>query len=182
MATFRTSQPVSAADPSLPHLILVGLSGAGKSTVGKLVAAELKRSFLDFDTEITRRQGMSIPEIFGQRGEAYFRQLEHELTTELQELGNMILAPGSGWVTQPDTVALLHPPATLVYLKVSPEVAILRMGATDTGRPLLNRPDPRAELARLLVARRAIFESAEVVINVDHVDPQRVMRRIIEQL
>src|ERR1700716_2849397 len=107
MATFRTSQPGSAADPSLPHLILVGLPGAGKTTVGALLATALGRSFLDFDTEITRREGMSIPEIFGQRGEEHFRHLEHELTEELQEVGNMILSPGGGWVTHAETVALL---------------------------------------------------------------------------
>ena len=182
MATFRTSQPVSAADPSLPHLILVGLPGSGKSTVGALLATALGRSFLDFDTEITRREGMSIPEIFGQHGEEHFRQLEHTLTGELQEVGNMILAPGGGWVTRADTVALLRPPAKLVYLRVSPGVAILRMGATATGRPLLNRPDPRGELDRLLAARREVYETAEFVVNVDHLEPQRVTERITELL
>jgi shikimate kinase len=182
MATFRTSQPVLAVDPSLPHLILVGLSGAGKSTVGALLATALNRSLLDFDTEITRRQGMSIPEIFGQHGEEHFRQLEHALTVELQELGNMILVPGGGWTTRPDTVALLRPPAKLVYLKISPNVAVLRMGATAAGRPLLNRPDPRAELSRLLEARHEVYESADLVVNVDHLDPQRVTQRIVEQL
>jgi shikimate kinase len=94
----------------------------------------------------------------------------------------MILSPGGGWVTRPETVALLRPPGKLVYLKVSPGVAILRMGATATGRPLLNRPDPRGELDRLLAARRDVYESAELVLNVDHLDPQRVTERIAEQL
>jgi shikimate kinase len=182
MATFRTSQPVSAADPSLPHLILVGLPGSGKTTVGALLAAALGRSFLDFDAEITRREGMTIPEIFGLHGEDHFRHLEHTLTAELQEVGNMILSPGGGWVTRPDTVALLRPPGKLIYLKVSPGVAILRMGVTATGRPLLNRPDPRGELDRLLAARREVYESADLAVNVDHFDPQRVTERIVGQL
>ena len=68
MATFRTSQPGLAVDPSVPHLILVGLPGAGKSTVGSVLARELGRSFLDFDAEIARREGMTISEIFAQKG------------------------------------------------------------------------------------------------------------------
>ena len=94
----------------------------------------------------------------------------------------MILSPGGGWVTRPETVALLRPPGKLVYLKVSAGVAILRMGATATGRPLLNRPDPRGELDRLLAARREVYESAELVVNVDQLDPQRVTDRIVELL
>lgn len=182
MATFRTSPPALGVDPAGPHLILVGLSGAGKSTVGVLLASALGRRFLDFDAEITRRQGMSIPEIFGQHGEDHFRQLEHALTAELQEGGNMVLVPGGGWTTRPETVALLRPPARLVYLKISPDVAIRRMGATAAGRPLLARPDPRAELSRLLAARSAMYESADLVVDVDHLDPQRVTQRIVEQL
>ena len=182
MATFRTSQPVSAADPSLPHVILVGLPGSGKSTVGPLLATALNRSFLDFDAEITRREGMTIPEIFGQRGEEHFRDLEHRLTVEVAECGNMILAPGGGWVTRPAAVTLLRPPAKMVYLKVSPQVALGRMGATATGRPLLNRPDPKGELEHLLTARRGDYESADLVVGVDHLDPQRVTKKVAEWL
>ena len=182
MATFRTSQAVSAADPTLPHLILVGLPGAGKSTVGALLAESLGRPFLDFDAEITRREGMSIPEIFGQKGEGEFRELEHALTQELAELGDMVLAPGGGWVTRRDNLALLRPPGRLIYLKITTSVAVLRMGASTTSRPLLDRPNPKAELDRLLSARILSYESADVVVNVDHVDPHQVTQRITELL
>jgi shikimate kinase len=182
MATFRTSQAVSAADPSLPHLILVGLPGSGKSTVGTLLSEQLKRPLLDFDAEITRREGMSIPELFGQKGESHFRELEHLLTAELTELGGMVLAPGGGWVSRPDNLKLLRPPGRLVYLRITTSVAVARMGASATSRPLLNRPNPKAELDRLLSARIMAYESADVVVNVDHLDPQQVTLRIIEQL
>lgn len=179
MAIFRTSQQGSAADPSLPHLILVGLPGSGKSTVGALVARELGSTFLDFDVEITRRQGMSVADIFGQRGEAGFRDLERRLTEELRDLGNMVLAPGGGWVSQPETVALLRPPARLVYLRVSSARALVRMGASASGRPLLMRPDPRAELDRLLTTRQAVYQTADLVIDTEHLDPQRVTEQIV---
>ena len=115
-ATFRTSNPVSAADSRRPHLILVGLPGAGKSTVGRGVAERLARTFLDFDLEIERRQGKTIAEIFGEKGEGHFRQLERALTEELRLMGNMILAPGGGWVSSPEVVGMLRPPGRLIYL------------------------------------------------------------------
>jgi shikimate kinase len=182
MATFRTSQAVSAADPTLPHLILVGLPGAGKSTVASLLADALGRPLLDFDAEIVRREGMTIPEIFGQFGEGHFRELEHRLTLELREMGGMILAPGGGWVSRADNIALLRPPGRLVYLKVSTSVALQRMGASATGRPLLQRPHPKGELDRLLSARILAYEAADLVVNVDHVDPHQVTHRIIDLL
>jgi shikimate kinase len=182
MPTFRTSQPVSAADPSRPHVVLVGLPGSGKSTVGALLATALGRSFLDFDAELSRRHGMTVAELFGQHGEGHFRDLELGLTEELRELGNMILAPGGGWVSRPDTVARLRPPATLVYLKLSPAAAILRMGAGVGGRPLLSHPNPRGELERLLGARKPVYESADLVIDVERIDPQEVTKRIIDRL
>jgi shikimate kinase len=72
--TFRTSQPGSVADPSKPHLILVGLPGSGKTTVGQAVAERTGRTFLDFDLEIERREMLSIGQIFAERGEPYFRK------------------------------------------------------------------------------------------------------------
>lgn len=178
MATFRTSQPGSAADPSLPHLIFVGLPGAGKSTVASMLARRLGRTFLDFDAEISRREGLSVAEIFAQLGEPAFRRMEHALTVEVAMFGGMVLSPGGGWVTQPDTVRLLRPPARLVYLKISPAGALRRMGRKVAGRPLLLRPDPGGELERLLAARRAVYESADLVVDVENIGSQRVMDNI----
>src|SRR5471030_845965 len=91
MGTFRTSQPVSAVDPSRPHVVLVGLPGSGKSTIGRLAAERARFGFLDFDLEIERRQGLSVAEIFAAKGEPFFRRLERELTAELAEIGGMIV-------------------------------------------------------------------------------------------
>jgi shikimate kinase len=180
MATFRTSRPASAADPSKPHIILVGLPGSGKSTVGRAVAEKLGRTFLDFDDEITRREGRSISEIFAEKGEAFFRKKERALTEELKDLGNMILAPGGGWVTDAESMQILRPPGRLIYLKVRPETAMKRMGSNRSSRPLLIRPDPVGELKRLYVNRRAAYESADAVVDTDLNTLQRVIEKVAE--
>jgi shikimate kinase len=177
--TFRTSQPVSAADPRKPHAILIGLPGAGKSTVGRAVAERLARAFLDFDKEIERREAQSITEIFAMKGEPYFRDLERNLTQELREFGNMILSPGGGWVSKPEVVRLLRPPGQLIYLKVRPETALKRLGSRRMTRPLLTRPDPVGELKKLLVQRREAYEAADHVIDTELFDSQKVIEKVV---
>lgn len=178
--TFRTSRPGSAADPSRPHIILVGLPGSGKSTVGRAVATQLDRTFLDFDLEIERREGKSISEIFGEQGESYFRAKELALTKELQQVGNMVLAPGGGWITNPDVVGLLRPPGRLIYLRVQPETALKRLGNRRTLRPLLSRPDPGTELERLFGQRKAAYEAADHVVDTELFSLQRVIEKVME--
>jgi shikimate kinase len=178
--TFRTSQPASAADPSKPHLILVGLPGSGKTTVGQAVAKETGRTFLDIDLEIERREMKSVGQIFGENGEAYFRKKERDVTEELTLVGNMIVSPGGGWIADPETVALVRPPAILVYLRVEPATALKRLGPLRMMRPLLSRPNPQAELERLFEARRAAYEAADHVISTELFDLQRVIKKVSE--
>lgn len=180
MATFRTSQPVSAFDTARPHVVLVGLPGSGKSTIGKLAAERSKRSFLDFDREIERRQGQSVSEIFAERGEPFFRQLERVLTQELAEVGGMIVAPGGGWIADPENVALLKGRAQLVWLKVRPEVAIARLRSESMLRPLLVRPDPLAELKKLLQQREALYAQADHLINTEMVSLEQAVDRVAQ--
>ena len=178
--TFRTSQPGSAADPSKPHLILVGLPGSGKSTVGQAVASQTGRTFLDLDQEIERREGRSITQIFGENGEQYFRKRERQVTEELALVGNMVVAPGGGWMTVPDVVGLVRPPSRIVYLRVRPETALKRLGPTGGARPLLARPDPLGELKRLFESRRAVYETADNVIDTELYGLQRVIEKVTE--
>jgi len=181
-ATFRSSQTVSALDPSKPHIVLVGLSGSGKSTVGALVAQKLGRTFLDFDAEIERREGMPIVQIFGERGEAGFRLLEHKLTEELKDLGNMVLAPGGGWIADASNVSILRPPAVFVYLRVRPETALKRLTGVAGGRPLLNRPDPLGELTKLFEARRGAYQASDHEIGAELLTPQQVTDQIVAKV
>ena len=89
---------------------------------------------------------------------------------------------GGGWILSEENRTLLCPPARLIYLKVSPEVSLHRMGAATAGRPLLNRPDPRGELEKLLEARKALYELAELTVLVDRLDAQHVTQRVLEKL
>jgi shikimate kinase len=171
-----------AAEVDGPHLILVGLPGAGKSGVGKYLARRLGRRFMDFDVEIARREGKSVAAIFAQHGEAHFRELEHALTAELRSVAGMVLAPGGGWVTRPGTVALLRPPARLAYLEVTPATAVRRMGTGVANRPLLQGSDPVGELDRLLRARQRAYEEADFVVNVERLTLQQVGAKLLTAL
>jgi shikimate kinase len=180
MATFRTSQPVSPIDAGRPHVVLVGLPGSGKTTVGEGLAKALGRPFLDLDREIERREGMTVGQIFGERGEYAFRQLEHALTEELKDVGGMILSPGGGWIASPENVLLLRPPARFIYLRVKLETAIKRLGPQRSTRPLLIRPDPLGELRRLYEARKAAYEAADESVDTERLSPEQVIEAVAE--
>jgi shikimate kinase len=167
------------ASSAVPHLILVGLPGVGKSTVGAGVAERLGRPFLDFDVEIERRTGCSVARLFAERGEAHFRALERALTEELRHRPGMVLAPGGGWVGNPANVALLRPPGRIIYLRVSPETALRRLGAGRDDRPLLAVADPLAALHRLLAERARHYESADGVIDTELFDTQGVADSVV---
>jgi shikimate kinase len=180
MPTFRTSRPVSAADAAKPHLILVGLPGAGKTTIGRALALRLRREFLDFDAELERREQASVAEIFASRGEAHFREIERALTEEVREVGNMVLAPGGGWVANPGCVGLLRPPGRLIYLKASPSVLAGRLGASAEDRPLLRRADPVLALAKLLGRREALYLQSDHTVSTDSMSAEEVAGIIVE--
>ena len=162
----------------IAHVILVGLPGAGKSSVGRRVAARLGRPFLDFDDELERRTAMTVGEIFRAHGEAHFRQLELDLTQELAKSEGAILAPGGGWITVPGALALLRPPARMIYLRVAPEVAILRIGAGGRGRPLLEAPEPVEVLRQLAGQREPAYRQADYAIDTDLVDVESLAVQI----
>lgn len=137
------------------HLFLTGFMGAGKTTVGRLVADRLGRPFIDLDAEITRREGMSVPDIFRQRGEESFRESEHDALQALGGAEPAVVATGGGVVLRPENRTLLSRLGTVVYLAVTPEEALARVGATPD-RPLL--VDGGLAVARaILDARLALY-------------------------
>jgi shikimate kinase len=176
--TWLTLPLESTSPPSSPHLILVGLPGAGKSTLGRRVAKRLGRAFVDFDAEIARREGATVAQIFARHGEPYFRARELELTRELAAGGGMVLAPGGGWIMIPGALELLRPPGRMIYLRVRPEVALRRLERSRHVRPLLQVPEPLAELRRLLAERESAYRLADLVLDTDVIDTQELIRCI----
>jgi shikimate kinase len=165
--------------PEGVHIALVGLPGSGKTTTGRRVAERLHRAFLDFDEEIQRREGHPVAEIFQARGEEYFRALELRLSEEVATEPPMVLAPGGGWMTRPGALASLRGRTRILWLQVSPEVAVARMGRNIRLRPLLSGSDPVSELMRLYVDRRAVYAGADASINTEVLSRQELTDEIV---
>jgi shikimate kinase len=162
-----------------PHLILVGLPGVGKTTIGKAVARRLGRQFLDFDQEIERRSGMEVREIFRLKGEEHFREMEFALTKELSVTGGMVLSPGGGWIAQQRSVELLRSNGRIIYLRASPEAVARRLRRVET-RPLLAGRDPVVALRELYQKRRALYETADAVLDTERLARQQLIAKAVE--
>lgn len=159
--------------------MLVGLPGAGKSTIGRRVARLLGRPFVDFDIELERREGQTVSQLFAGRGEAAFRKLEVELTVELAKTAPAVWAPGGGWITNPGVTALVRPPGRIIHLKVSPAGAMKRLGSARASRPLLMESDPGAVLDRLWASRAGLYQAADAEVDTEVVDFQRVAEEVV---
>jgi shikimate kinase len=159
-------------------VVLVGFMGAGKSTVGRIVARRLGVGFVDSDDVITSRTGRTPREIFAADGEAAFRALEREVVGELVAGSAVgVVALGGGAVEDAGTREVLRG-AWVVHLEVSFEQVRTRVG-DDPGRPVLARPD----LPELFVARRAAYgEVADVVVPTDGLSPAAVAERVVDAL
>ena len=153
------------------RIVLVGLPGAGKSTVGPLVARALGWAFLDLDEEIARLAGRSVPEIFRAEGEPGFRRREREATAAVADRAAVVLAPGGGWMLDPRNLEALGAGTLVVHLQVSPAVAAARIGPAAAVRPLLAGSDPAAAIENLRVVREAIYLQANHTVSVDSLSP-----------
>jgi shikimate kinase len=155
------------------NLFLVGLPGAGKSTLGRQLARRLNKHFVDADTELENRLGVSIPTIFEIEGEAGFRDREEVTLAELTQLVDVVLSTGGGAVLRPANRARLKENGTVVYLHADPHVLWERV-RHSRNRPLLQTGDPRIRLATLYGERDALYR--EVADHVIESDRDEVMR------
>jgi len=153
------------------RVLLVGFMGAGKSTVGPLLARSLTWDFVDVDTELVRRSGVSVAGFFRAYGEPAFRREEARLTAELCARERLVLAPGGGWITGEGARASLPAGSAVVWLRVSPEEAVRRVLVAGDVRPLLEGGDPLGAARRLLSAREGAYAQADFTIAVDGRSP-----------
>lgn len=164
------------------RIVLIGFMAAGKTTVGRLLAERLGWRFRDFDEEIVRRSGQTVPEIFREHGEAVFRALEARLTDELRSAQQTVLAPGGGWVTTPGALDALPDGTLVIWLRVSARTAVERATAGGAERPLLAGADPLERAETLLAEREAIYRRADLVIEVDDRTPESIVDEITSHL
>ncbi len=161
------------------NVILTGFMGTGKSTVGQLAAAQLGRDFVDMDTFIEQREGRSIPQIFAQRGEAYFRQLEAELCRELAQRQGLVIATGGGTLVPEANLRLMEQSGLVICLDCDPAVLWQRIGQSEN-RPMLAEPDEGrlARLAALLAQRASAYGRIALHLDVTHLSPEEATRQI----
>lgn len=163
-----------------PHLVFVGLPGSGKTVAGHHIATTFGRPFVDFDAEIERRFGKSVSKIFSENGEPTFRAAEAELSHTLAMTPGAVLAPGGGWAANPPAVAHLRPVSRIIYLRVSPEEALARLGDAITQRPLLATGDPAAAMRSLYEARRRYYEElADQMVDTDRLERSELLTTVV---
>jgi shikimate kinase / 3-dehydroquinate synthase len=166
----------------MQNVFLVGLMGAGKTTIGRLLARKLGMRFVDSDHEIEERTGATIPWIFEIEGEASFRRREAEVIRDLCGQQGIVLATGGGAILNPESRALLQERGTVVYLRASIS-SILARTSHDKNRPLLQTADPRRKLEELLAQREPLYlEMARLVVDTGRPNVQSMVQIIINQL
>ncbi len=162
-------------------VVLVGLMGVGKSTVGRRLAALLGRDFVDADEAIAAAAQRSIPEIFEQFGEACFRDGERRVIARLIEEGHGVIATGGGAFVDPATRALIVERALAVWIDADIDTLVQRTARRDT-RPLLKNGNPRDILARLAAERAAFYAEAPIKVTSENGPHDATARRIIEAI
>ena len=164
------------------NIFLVGLMGAGKTTIGRLLAKRLKKTFIDTDHELELRTGVKIPLIFELEGEDGFREREAALISELTQRQDIILATGGGAILRTENRQALAQNGTVIYLDAKVE-DLWQRTQHDKNRPLLQTNDPKAKLAELFAQRDPLYrEIANIVITSGQQNVQHAVREVERRL
>ena len=162
-------------------VVLVGMMGAGKTTVGRRLANKLGRHFVDSDEEIEAAAGMTIEDIFATHGEADFRAGEVRVIARLLKDKDIVLGTGGGAFVNPDTRALVKAEAVSVWIKADFELLFQRV-SRRANRPLLKTPNPRETLQKLIDARYPVYAEADVIAESRDVPHDVIVEEILDRL
>lgn len=163
------------------NIYLAGFMGTGKSTVGRELARVTGRKFVDLDLELERRIGMPIPRIFEEHGEPWFREQERNLSLEMAETANRVVATGGGTLMVPEVFDAFQASGLLVCLYTRREDLIQRLERSDR-RPLLRGGDVPAKVDRIMAERAAIFERIKIRVDTTELTPMETARKIADLL
>lgn len=183
MAKRNTSKDIEAARDFVAGrpIVLVGLMGAGKTSIGRRLAEKLGLEFVDADHEIEAAAGQSIPEIFEQHGEAYFREGERRVIARLMDGGPQVLATGGGAFMNEETRARIKAQALSVWLKADLTLLMKRVSKRND-RPLLKADDPEAVMRALMDARYPVYAEADVTVESRDVQHQQMVNEVVRTL
>jgi shikimate kinase len=178
-----TSRDVEAAleTTGLLPIVLVGLMGAGKTSIGRRLAEKMDLPFVDADVEIEKAAGKSIPDIFADHGEAHFRDGERRVIARLLENGKQVLATGGGAFMNEDTRAAIKAHSVSVWLKADLDVLLKRV-AKRGGRPLLENRDPAEVLQNLIDQRYPVYAEADITVESLDVQHNQMVNAVLDAL
>jgi XRE family aerobic/anaerobic benzoate catabolism transcriptional regulator len=176
------SSPAARA-PHPPVIALVGLRGAGKSTIGPLLARNLGLPFVELDTLIQESTGLALAELFELHGESFYRRAEREALERLvQSSKACVVAVSGGIVTHPQALELLRERTLMVWLKARPEQHIPRLEAQGDRRPMANRPNAQAQLQSLLRARTPFYRQARLSLDTSFDTPEVCADKLLTEI
>ncbi len=161
------------------NIVLVGFMGTGKTTVGKALAAKLNWTYVDTDELIEQKTRLSIPTIFQQHGEPYFRDVESEVIKETILKLHQIISTGGGIVIREQNIKTIKSNGIMVCLTTTPEKIFERI-KSDTNRPLLQVENPKQRIQDLLKVREPYYAKADITIITTHLSPEEIANQIIQ--
>ena len=165
----------------MKNIVLVGMMGAGKTTIGELLATKLNRELKDIDRVIEQEQKKSIIEIFTDDGEEAFRQLESETIEKFSNMSNLIISTGGGVLEKANNLSNLQKNGIIIYLKADIEELFKRV-KNETQRPLLKEQDPLEVIKKLIKKRKKFYLMADITIITDNKSPEKITEEIIKAI
>ena len=165
----------------MKNIVLVGMMGAGKTTVGELLATKLNRELKDIDCVIEQEQKKSIIEIFTDDGEEVFRKLESETIEKFSNMSDLIISTGGGALEKANNLSNLQKNGIIIYLKADIEELFKRV-KNETQRPLLKEQDPLEVIKKLIKKREKFYLMADITIITDNKSPEKITEEIIKAI